>query len=260
VHLVSPYRSAPASPEPPVRRGPSAARPRLTTSRGAFAISLLVHVAAFIVALRAPTTLHRDLPPDQDPPGPQLGLYLHAESRPAFPLPPWVQACFGRTELPAPVDCMRPEYDLPESEPFGYLEDAEKGWARVEISDLTFPDLDSASLSVGEATRDCFEHASYLGWSGAGRVFVRAERRADGTAIATTAALDGAPRGDAILCCLRQAQAPLVSILGPGGAVRFVIAVGVEPGRPYLSITRAATSRRGGGPEALAALQRAFSD
>ncbi len=260
MHLVSPYRSAPASPEPPARRGPSAARPRLTTSRGAFAISLLVHVAAFIVALRAPTTLHRDLPLDDEPQSTQPGLYVHMESRPAFPLPPWVQACFGRTELPAPSDCMRPEYDLPESEPFGYLENTESGWARVEISDLTFSDLDSASLSVGAAMRDCFEHASYLGWSGTGRVFVRAERLTDGAAIATTAALDGATHSDAILCCLRQAQAPVVSMLQPGGAVRFVIAFGVEPGRPHLSITRAAASRRGGGPEALAAAQRAFSD
>ena len=71
--------------------------------------------------------------------------------------------------------------------------------------------------------------------------------------------VDGA-RDATLLCCLRQAQAPVVSMLRPGGAVRFVLVFSADPAQRHINVERTAASRRGGGPEALALVQSAFSE
>ena len=63
-----------------------------------------------------------------------------------------------------------------------------------------------------------------------------------------------------MLCCLRQAQAPVVSMLRPGGAVRFVLVFSADPAQRHINVERTTASRRGGGPEALALVQSAFTE
>lgn len=251
---------SPAEAPAVARPAPRARFPAI--SRGAWVASLAVHAGVLGALWLAPVPLHAMAPlPSDEPERPAFGAYIHVEeSHPAFPLPQWVQACFDRTELPTPDCCLRSEYDLPESESFGYLEGANDGWAPIELANApsNTPDIDAQFL--GSAVRDCAMYASMAGYlRGRTSVFVRVERRADGTAIATTAALDDAGRHDALLCCLRQAQAPLASVIRPGGAVRFVLVLDNQQ-RPYPSVERAASSRGDGGPEALAMVQSAFAD
>jgi hypothetical protein len=54
-------------------------------------------------------------------------------------------------------------------------------------------------------------------------------------------------------------EAPLASVIRPGGAVRFVLVLDNQQ-RPYPSVERAASSRCDGGPEALAMVQSAFAE
>lgn len=251
---------APAEAPAVARPAPRARFPIL--ARGAWVASLAVHAAVLGALWLAPVPLHAMAPlPSDEPERVGFVAYLHAEeSHPAFPLPQWVQACFDRTELPTPDCCLRGDYDLPESEPFGYLEGAKDGWAPIELTipPSNNPDID-AQL-VGSSVRDCAMYASMAGsFRGRASVFIRVTRREDGTAVATTTALDDAARHDALLCCLRQAQAPLAALIRPGGAVRFVLVLDAQQ-RPYPSVERAASSRGDGGPEALAIVRAAFSE
>ncbi len=260
MHRASPYRTQPSSAEPEARARP-AARARFRPTGGVLAASFAAHAALLGALALAQTPLNATVPLDPDePPSDDQDLYVHAEeSRPTFPsrwLPDWFDGIGPLIPEPAARD----DHDLPYSQAFECRTRPRDGWARIELSDLTFDDRDSASRLVGAAARECADYAARDGWRGRGRVFVRVDRHEDGAAIATTTPLDNDARHDALLCCLGQAQSPLVSLLHPGGAVRFVLVFGADPAQPHIGLERTAASRRGGGPEALATLQGAFTE
>jgi hypothetical protein len=220
-----------------------------------------VHAALLGALALVQTPLNATVPLDPDEqPGDDQDLYVHAEeNRPAFPSP-WLQTWFDGIGPLIPEPAARDDQDLPYSKAFECHAGAQDGWARIDLSDLAGSDHDSASRRVGAAARECADYAARNGWRGRGRVFMRVDRHEDGAAIATTTPLGDDARHDALLCCLRQAQAPVVSMLRPGGAVRFVLVFGADPAQPQLRIEHTAASRRGGGPEALAIVQRAFTE
>jgi hypothetical protein len=179
---------------------------------------------------------------------------------PSFPLPhrdePWFDA-IGPVTLTghSPYD-----EDRPESDAIACLDEPRGGWGPIEPSDFPLRDGEQAARLTVSAAGACASHAARGGWRGHGRVFVRVVRRDDGRAIATTTPLDDDARDEALLCCLRQAQAPVVSMLRPGGAVRFVLTFDVDPAQRHVSVAHTAASRRGGGAAALAMVQGAFTE
>jgi hypothetical protein len=258
VRRASPYRIMPPSSErEPEPRACRASRARLTPSRGALAASLAAH-AAVLGALALAAVPPADVPPEK-PQGDGQGRYVHVETHhSAFPLSPWVRACFDRNELRDEDEYLLPESARPQYEPFDYRGGAPDGWARLDAPYFGRYSQDGAMMVY--TAGDCAQHASQAGWSGSGSVFVRVERREDGAAIAMAIPRSEDARHDALLCCLRQAQEPLAWMLRPGGAVRFVLVFDHDPERAYMTIESAATSRGSGGPAALAALRRGFSD
>lgn len=258
VHRASPYRIQPSSAEPEACARP-AARARVSPSRAPWAASFAAHTAVLGALALAQTPLNATVPLDpNEPPSDDRELYVHAEeSRPAFPSS-WADTWFDGIGplVPEPPPCDDP--DLPMSEALECLSGAQEGWARIDVHDLAMSDHESASRRVGAAALWCADYAAREGWRGRGRVFVRVDRREDGAAIATTTPLGDDARHDALLCCLRQAQTPVASMLRPGGAVRFVLVFGADPGQRHLSVEHTVASRRHGGPEARALVQSTF--
>jgi hypothetical protein len=221
-----------------------------------------VHAAVLGALSLAQTPLNATVPPDAEErssEGEWLAVPVE-ESRSAFPLLQRDHIWFDGIGPFAPDMPLHTEEDRPTSDAFGCLAGAHDGWERIELSNLALPDRDSASRLFRDAAFECAGNAAQTGWRGRGRVFVRVSRGEDGEAIATTAPLDDDARHDGLLCCLRQAQAPVVSRLRAGGAVRFVLVFGADPARRYIELEHTAASPRGGGREALAIVQRAFSE
>lgn len=258
VRSPSPYRIMPSSSEPAAEvRSGRASHAWLTRSRAVWAASLAAHAVALAALAHAAVPL-ADLPPDE-PERESRGLYVHAElQNSTFPFSPWVRACFDRNELRETHELSLPENSRPQYEPLTRCEGEQDGWARLDAPYYEGEALEE-DLMASNAS-ECFHYASMYGWGAGGRVFVRAERREDGSAIATAIPRSADARHEELLCCLRQAQGPLVSRLRPGGAVRFVLVFDsdrLEP--PFMHIESTASSRGAGGPAALAALQRGFS-
>jgi hypothetical protein len=260
---ASPYRIQQPPPAAPEAVSRPTTRGRFSLSRGAWAASFAAHAAvAFAVAL-AQTPLNPTEPSTfEEPPSTEEGFSAPVDqSRPAFPFAIWPEVWFDGIgpHVPSPPD-PRDDRDLPYSDAVGCPAGAPDGWARIDLSELAFPDHDAASRLVGDAARRCADQAAQAGWAGRGRVFVRVDRHDDGAAIATTTPLGDDARNDTLLCCLRQAQAPVVSMLRPGGAVRFVLVFSMDPAQGHVRVEHTASSRQGNGPEALVALQGAFLD
>lgn len=221
-----------------------------------------MHAAVLGALSLAQTPLNATVPPDpEEPSSDGEGLDVRVEeSRPAFPLLQRDQIWFDGIGPFVPGIPWQTDEDLPTSDAFECLAGAHDGWERIELSNLAFPDRDSASRLFGDAALACASNAAQTGWRGRGRVFVRVNRREDGEAIATTAPLGDDARHDGLLCCLRQAQAPVVSMLRPGGAVRFVLVFSADPAQRHIDLEHTAASLRGGGREALAIVQSAFTE
>lgn len=254
VPRLSPYRVPPAV--LPEASAPRASRARFRPFRGAWVASVAAHVAVLGAITFAPVP---DSPVVAADPEPQesypYDVFMHMERWSAWPPPPWIQACFERTELVSPSYPFMSEYDLPVTESYGYLRGATDGWARLDVSHYDPPPVDHAAREAAGAVSDCINRAAQAGWSGRGRVFLRLERRGDGGAIATTTPLDADTDHDALLCCLRQAQESLAATLRPGGAYRFVLTFSAAPDPPFVRIDKASASRHSGGAAALRALQ-----
>lgn len=257
VRSASPYRIPPPSPAPETGVRP-ARRARFTFSPGPWAASFAAHAALLGAVALTRIPLNPTLPVDplesasdgDEPPA-------QPESRPpSFPLP----------HESSSFDMIGPLVPVPDDEDYTTSEGAEcsaepgGGWAYIAPTYFVPDDGEHATRLEARAAAVCATHAEQRGWSGRGRVFVRVDRRADGPAIATTTALDDETRDEALLCCLRQAQAPLVSVLEPGGTVRFVLNFTVDPAQRHITLAHTVASRRGGGPAALALVQSAFAE
>jgi hypothetical protein len=122
-------------------------------------------------------------------------------------------ACYSREEL------CEAGYDVSPAEAYGYSAALERSWLSVTPGENTDGATDVSAESYRALIRGCI-----IRKSGHGEVFLRIERRRDGTAIARAEARDGQVEPD-LLCCLREAQSTLVRALRPGTArvlmVRF---------------------------------------
>ncbi len=222
--------------------------------------SFAVHAAVLAALSLMPIPLNAT-PLDAEEPSSGDPLFVHAEeTRPAFPRRDqnwsWFDA-IGPFVLEPPE---REEQDLPPSDTPECAAGPHDGWTQFDPREFGIDDRYSASHLIASAVNECASQAAQGGWPGRGRVFVRVNRRDDGAASATTTALGPDAHSDALLCCLRQAQAPVASLLGPGAAARFVLVFSTDPVHRHIRVEHPAASRRGGGARALAAVQSAFTE
>ncbi|WP_441292603.1 hypothetical protein ACSRUE_21375 [Sorangium sp. KYC3313] len=115
-------------------------------------------------------------------------------------------ACYSREQL---CDAA---YDVSPAEAYGYSAALERSWLSVATGENTAGATDVSTESYRELIRGCIIQGGRRG-----EVFLRIERRRDGTGIARAEARHGQVEPE-LLCCLREAQTTLVRALRPGTA------------------------------------------
>ena len=220
-----------------------------------------MHTAVLGALALTQTPLNATVPLDFEPPSVDEGLHVHVEeTRPDFPRadqePTWFDGIAPLVRAPPWLE----DQKMPPSEVIECVTGPHEGWAPLWRSEAPVPERDVTLRRIRWAAGECANQAAQTGWRGRGRVFVRVNRRDDGAAIATTTALGEEPRDEALLCCLRQAQTPVVAMLRPGGAVRYVLVFSPDPAQTHITLEHTAASRRGGGAEAMAMVQSAFTE
>jgi hypothetical protein len=142
--------------------------------------------------------------------------YVHPQRSGSWYNSPWVQACFPREaiEVIEPTD---------QTLAYGYNID-EPEWIARPLDDI------DVSAGFRAARDDCFSLAGTPHIDGDEKIFLRVDRRRDGSATARVhATMNGDGLGASLLCCLREAALPLAHELTPGHALRWEIDLGSRP-------------------------------
>lgn len=129
-----------------------------------------------------------------------------------------VAACYSRQEL------CEAGYELSRAEAYGYSAALERSWLSVTTGENAGGVMDVSRESYHALISGCM-----IRGSGHGEVFLRIERRRDGTGIARAEVRDGLVEPD-LLCCLREAQSTLVRALRPGTARALMVRFGGQHG------------------------------